>query len=114
MATKHNWQDHRLSSSVRGYGRDWQKLRLRVLAAEPLCRFCAKFRQVTVATEVDHIEPFKGIDDPLRLDPTNCRPLCGRCHDRRSAQQAAGDREGSLKPPIRGLRGFSKDGWPIG
>ena len=76
----------------RGYGNDWSRLRLRILEAEPLCRFCASEGRVTPATEVDHIEPFRGVDDPRRLDPANLRPLCRPCHLSRTARQATGGR----------------------
>lgn len=79
-----------LSSTARGYGQDWRRLRERILAAEPLCRFCCADGRVTAATDVDHIEPFNGIHDPRRLDPTNCRPLCRACHLSRTARQASG------------------------
>ena len=77
-----------LSSTARGYGQDWRRLRERVLAAEPLCRFCFEVGRITAATDVDHIEPFTGLHDPRRLDPANCRPLCRPCHMRRTAAQA--------------------------
>ncbi len=72
----------------RGYGADWQALRRQILSAEPLCRTCAEAGRVTPATEVHHIESFLGLDDPLRLDPTNCAPICKPCHLRESQRQA--------------------------
>lgn len=81
-----------LSSTARGYGADWRRKRAEVLRAEPLCRLCAEAGRVTPATDVDHIESFAGPDDPLRLDRSNLRPLCGPCHRARSARQAAGQR----------------------
>ena len=77
-----------LSSTARGYGQDWRRLRERILAAEPLCRFCFEVGRITAATDVDHIEPFTGLHDPRRLDPANLRPLCRPCHLRRTAGQA--------------------------
>jgi 5-methylcytosine-specific restriction endonuclease McrA len=78
------------SSTARGYGADWQRVRAHILAAEPLCRFCAAMGRVTAATDVDHIEGFSGLADPKRLDPSNLRPLCGPCHMGRTARQARG------------------------
>ena len=78
------------SAAARGYDGDWRRLRLRILADEPLCRFCAAEGRVTAATEVDHIDPFRGLDDPRRLDPANCRPLCQPHHRARTARQATG------------------------
>lgn len=82
-----------LSSTARGYGQDWRRARLKHLASEPLCRFCAEDGRVTAADQVDHIEPFGGIDDPLRLADSNLRSLCGDCHLARSARQASGAAE---------------------
>lgn len=81
------------SSTARGYGQDWRRLRAQVLSEEPLCRMCHDAGRVTAATEVDHIEPFAGLDDPRRLDRGNLRPICRPCHARRTARQASG-REG--------------------
>ena len=78
------------SNSKRGYGADWRRVRQAVLAAEPLCRFCAAEGRVTVATDVDHIQSFNGLHDPARLDPNNCRPLCQPCHRKRTARQSNG------------------------
>lgn len=68
------------SSTARGYGADWQRLRLQVLAEEPLCRFCAEQGKVTAATEVDHIVPIRLRPD-LRLERSNLRSLCKPHHD---------------------------------
>ena len=79
-----------LSSAQRGYGTDWRKVRASVLKAEPVCRICRTAR----ATEVDHIQRFRGIDDPLRLDRANLRPVCVPCHRSRTARQAQPGGEG--------------------
>lgn len=76
------------SSAARGYGADWRRARAAVLAIEPLCRFCVEAGRTTAATEVDHIRPFHGLTDPLRLDPENLRPLCAPCHRARTGAQA--------------------------
>ncbi|WP_158291876.1 HNH endonuclease [Paracraurococcus ruber] len=80
----------RSSSTARGYGQDWRRVREQVLADEPLCRFCQAKGRVTAATDLDHIRSFQGLDDPLRLDRSNLRPLCQPCHMARTARQAAG------------------------
>jgi 5-methylcytosine-specific restriction endonuclease McrA len=81
------------SSTARGYGADWRRVRAQVLADEPLCRFCAAAGRTTAAAEVDHIESFTGLSDPRRLDRRNLRPLCTPCHRTRTARQS-GDRRG--------------------
>ena len=35
----------------------------------------------------DHIVPFTGLDDPLRLDPNNVRLSHPRCHMAKTAKQ---------------------------
>lgn len=77
------------SAASRGYDATWKRLRLRILAAEPLCRFCAEEGRVTPAVDVDHIEGFTSLDDPRRLEPSNLRPLCKRHHSARTARDQA-------------------------
>lgn len=77
-------QDRRESSTKRGYGIEWQKLRRAVLAENPLCAHCLKRGEYTTATDVDHVIPFDGRYDEKRLDASNLQPLCSRCHDVKS------------------------------
>jgi 5-methylcytosine-specific restriction protein A len=74
------------TAAQRGYDSDWRRLRAEVLQAEPLCRLCRS----APATEVDHIAPFHGLHDPLRLARGNVRPVCVLCHRRRTARQSHG------------------------
>jgi len=76
------------SSTARGYGADWRRVRAAVLAEEPLCRMCAEAGRTTAAAEVDHIHPFHGLSDPRRLERSNLRPLCVPCHRARTGSQA--------------------------
>lgn len=78
------------SSTARGFGQDWRKFRLQVLAEEPLCCVCMAEGRVTAGTDVDHIIPFKGVDDPLRLDRRNVRVMCRHHHMQRTQRQARG------------------------
>lgn len=50
---------------------------------EPLCADCLACDKVTPATQVHHVIPFVGKDDPLRLDRSNVVSLCNECHDKR-------------------------------
>jgi 5-methylcytosine-specific restriction endonuclease McrA len=83
-------RDDGRSSTERGYGADWRRVRAAVLAAEPTCRLCGQCQ----ATEVDHIQKFHGVADPLRLAPHNLRPLCTPCHRSRTARQSHEGRGG--------------------
>lgn len=74
----------RLTTTERGYGWQWQKLRLLILADEPLCRFCKEKGIITVAEEVDHID-----GNSHNNERSNLRPLCRPCHLRRTAEDQA-------------------------
>lgn len=74
----------KLTTTQRGYGWDWQKLRLVVLANEPLCRMCAASGLTVAANEVDHID-----GNAHNRDQENLRPLCRPCHLGRTARDQA-------------------------
>jgi 5-methylcytosine-specific restriction protein A len=62
-----------------GYGWDWQQLRQRFIAENPLCSECAKSGVATSADEVHHIVPIA--ESPwLRLEWNNLVALCVPCH----------------------------------
>ena len=46
---------------------------------------CEQMGRVMAATDVDHIKPFHGKHDRLRLDTNNLQSLCHECHS--SAKQ---------------------------
>lgn len=79
-----------LTTTQRGYGADWQRTRAAHLRQEPHCRFCLAEGLRVRATDVDHIRAFRGVYDPLRLDPSNLRSLCSRHHRVRTARQSHG------------------------
>jgi 5-methylcytosine-specific restriction protein A len=76
----------RVSPQKRGYDWTWTRLRLVVLADEPLCRFCFARGQLVPATDVDHIKSIAQRPD-LRLVRSNLRPLCHSCHSTLTGQQ---------------------------
>jgi 5-methylcytosine-specific restriction protein A len=73
------WSDWAQGTSTqRGYGAPWRRLRDAVLRREPLCRRClATADRPRIATEVHHILPKArgGTDDLENLEPT-----CAECH----------------------------------
>jgi 5-methylcytosine-specific restriction protein A len=81
-------RERNASSTARGYDSDWQRLRLQILAGEPLCRMCHEADRVTAATEVHHMRGFSGLHDPLRLDRRWLMPICVPCHRRESQRDA--------------------------
>jgi 5-methylcytosine-specific restriction protein A len=76
--------DAGLTTTARGYGWQWQKLRLVVMQQEPLCRFCKDRGLVRPAEEVDHID-----GNSHNNDRDNLRPLCRTCHLQRTARDQA-------------------------
>jgi 5-methylcytosine-specific restriction endonuclease McrA len=74
----------RPTSSQRGYLDGWPELRDYYKAAHPYCEDCPYPRASYV--EVDHIIPFDGMDDPLRLDEDNLRTRCRRHHAAKTAR----------------------------
>jgi 5-methylcytosine-specific restriction protein A len=68
------------SSSERGYGAEWRKLRAAILRRDPWCTDCGQEK----STEVDHVVPKSegGTDDPRNL-----RGMCKSCHSRKTALQ---------------------------
>ena len=76
------------SPSRRGYGRDWQALRIRKLQTDPLCAFHQERGETVLAEVVDHIKPISEAPG-LRLDWDNLRSLCKNCHDRRTLSEAS-------------------------
>ncbi|AGT09264.1 HNH endonuclease [Paracoccus aminophilus] len=73
---KRRHDQNRPSSSQRGYGTEWRKLRAEFLRVHPCCAFCGAEAQV-----VDHIKPHRGVPK-LLFDWRNLQSLCKPCHDR--------------------------------
>lgn len=80
---RQEWQNAkpRPSSTKRGYGREWRKIRERVLSEQPICIFCMDAGRLTAANVVDHID-----GNSRNNDRANLRSLCAPCHSRRTAQ----------------------------
>ncbi|CAB3750856.1 hypothetical protein GQ57_15980 [Burkholderia sp. MSh2] len=102
-ATPGSWRAGKTSSTARGYGYAWQKLRADHLAKHPHCVYCMREIGMTgwlpadvvlacaargiaepLGTIGDHITAHRG-DRRLQLDPTNIQTLCKPHHD--SAKQ---------------------------
>lgn len=97
------WNHGGRTRQQRGYDAAWLRLRAQVVREEPLCRICTMLGRVAPTDEVDHIKPFSGLDDPLRLDRDNLRGLCRDHHQQVTAASASGRR----------LRITGADGWPV-
>ena len=74
-----------VTTTQRGYGADWRKVRNMKLRQDPLCEDCHASRRVTEATEVHHIEAVKRRPD-LRLALPNLVSLCTPCHQSRTGR----------------------------
>ena len=58
----------------------WKKIRLAILAREPLCRPCKDEGRTTAATQIDHID-----GNAANNAANNLQSICKPCHDRKSA-----------------------------
>lgn len=65
----------------------WQKLRLSVLMAEPMCRMCKREGRLTAAVLVDHVQPVKQGGEFWDYD--NLQPLCNHCHEIKSTREGS-------------------------
>ena len=86
------------SARKRGYDADWERLRLQVLAEEPIC-MCDEHQgrfDAPASTDVDHIVPHQGPSDPLFWDRKNLRAKAHACHSRKTAS-----RDGGFGNPVR-------------
>lgn len=94
---------HRTSSTERGYGVEWRRLRKQAIQRDfGLWVMGSAARRVSPFFAVDHIKPkAQGGTDTLDLDNVQC--LCRACH----AWKTAGEANGIQR------RATGADGWPI-
>jgi 5-methylcytosine-specific restriction protein A len=77
------------NSNARGYGYKWQQARAGYLAKHPLCAECERQGKITVAVDLDHIEPHK-LDMDVFWDRGNWQGLCKSCHSAKTAREDGG------------------------
>jgi len=80
------WTDHQrgLTTTQRGYGADWEKLKPTVLKRDHyLCQPCKRDRRAVPAQEVDHITA-KADGGTNAL--TNLESICTACHTLKTSQ----------------------------
>lgn len=83
--SQHQWNHGGKTAHQRGYGANWQRLRMIVLGNQPLCVECERQGRTTLATHVDHILPkAKGGTDRL----SNLQSLCEPCHMSKTAKES--------------------------
>lgn len=83
---RHGWESSRQGSSTkRGYGSKWRKLRKLVLERDMyVCVLCRKNNIVKYATDVDHIKPkAQGGSDDIE----NLQSLCRACHRKKTSKE---------------------------
>ena len=85
------WQQKQGNVTQRGYGSQWQRLRIQILKRDDhLCQLCLGSGKMTRASHVDHIIPkAQGGDDAF----INLQSLCPTCHQRKT-----GAERGTLQP----------------
>jgi 5-methylcytosine-specific restriction endonuclease McrA len=76
------------SRHERGYDAAWVALTEQFWrdSANKYCRRCAERGVLEPATQVDHVVPFEGREDPRRLDRRNLQPLCGTCNRQKALE----------------------------
>jgi len=62
----------------------WKNASKQFLFDNPLCYECAKTGMLTPSKVTDHDIPKNVCDDPW--DPLNWKPLCFKCHSKKSAK----------------------------
>lgn len=76
--------DDRATASQRGYGATWRRLRMMIMARNPICAdpfgTHAERYEVVSATDVDHIVP----KPEGRDEESNLQALCHSCHSRKT------------------------------
>ncbi len=92
-----SWRTEGMTSGERGYTYRWQRERKGWLRAHPLCgdringpslehSACLRSGRVTIATDVDHIEPHRG-NAVLMWDRGNWQSLCHACHSAKTQRE---------------------------
>lgn len=79
------YERERASAAKRGYGRRWRRY-AKWFLAQPENRIC-KCGCGRLSSEVDHIEPVNGPDDPMFWEPTNHQGLTHECHSRKTMKE---------------------------
>lgn len=98
------------SRQSRGYGADWDKVRLAVIArAKGLCEKCAAAGRVAMGRDVDHKVPKAkakrmGWSEAKMDNPSNLWYLCKPCHDAKTAEETG--------RTFRVKVATGLDGWP--
>jgi 5-methylcytosine-specific restriction protein A len=84
---------------ARGYGREWEKARERVLERDcGLCQPCRRAGRLTAGPIVDHITP-KAQDGSD--DDDNLQAICKDCHTEKTGIETRGGRAGWPLVPTR-------------
>ena len=78
-ARKRTIERVRGSKHERGYDAHWDKISRVVRSARPVCELCHD----APSQDVDHIVPFNGLRDPLRVEIDNLQAVCRPCHNRK-------------------------------
>lgn len=71
--------------------RRWRRLRALQLSEFPLCAECERQGEVTLASQVDHLQPRRERPD-LTFVQTNLESLCASCHAKKTAAERSAGR----------------------
>lgn len=81
------------STTDRGYGHAWRKLRDKILIRDLfLCQRCKRADRITRANEVDHIKNkaaarAEGWTEAQIDDPSNLEAICSHCHKLKTSKE---------------------------
>jgi len=73
----------RENANRRGYDYQWCKISKMKRQKNPVCEICND----APADDVDHIVPFRVVNDPLRTEWSNLQSVCRACHNAKTAAQ---------------------------
>jgi len=94
VKAKTGWRDDRGTRQERGYDKAWRAVRAEAIRRNEernggvcVCVLCGEPIWNRKEIHADHVVPFCGLGDPLRLDVDNVAVQHFRCHMRKTAKQ---------------------------
>ena len=75
------------TNKQRGYDEHWNRISRLKRDRQPICEVCHD----APADDVDHVIPFAGVNDPLRIEWSNLQSICRACHNVKTHGQKGRD-----------------------
>ena len=80
------YEQHRGTSTQRGYGSAWSRFARGYRQRHPLCAACERQGRVTACEQVDHQIPLS-VWTGGKYDESNLQALCSTCHARKTVHE---------------------------